>query len=175
MSEEGLFPITKAELLERIHNEWDALLAVVDSLAAERMLPPDRGGWSIKDNLAHITEWEKFLLRNQFEGKAAHEALGVDRTILETTGETTWNALLLKRNRNRELKSILAEWRQTHAQLLSVLEKMPEADLAKLTPGIGGETLPLIEWIRNNTCDHYAEHRATIVANLREQNPSREK
>jgi hypothetical protein len=50
------FPETKANLISQIEREWSALMEVVEQLSSEQMLIPDEGGWSPKDNLAHLTE-----------------------------------------------------------------------------------------------------------------------
>jgi hypothetical protein len=59
---EATLPKNTAELLDDIDREWTALMRVVDQLTPEQMIMPDAGGWSPKDNLAHLTEWMKILL-----------------------------------------------------------------------------------------------------------------
>ncbi len=59
---ETILPKSTAELLNDIDHEWSALMHVVDQLTPEQMTTPDAGGWSPKDNLAHLTEWMKILL-----------------------------------------------------------------------------------------------------------------
>ncbi len=48
------YPQSKAELMTAIHREWTALMGVIDQLTPEQMTTPDAGGWSPKDNLAHV-------------------------------------------------------------------------------------------------------------------------
>ena len=55
---ETWMPGSKTELMSAIEHEWNALIALADSLTDEQMKTPDSGGWSPKDNLAHITEWK---------------------------------------------------------------------------------------------------------------------
>ena len=55
-------PKSKAELMSLIGREWSALMDVVVQLSPAQMLTPDEGGWSPKDNLAHLTEWMNILV-----------------------------------------------------------------------------------------------------------------
>jgi uncharacterized protein (TIGR03083 family) len=157
-------PKDKAELTNRIQREWSALLRAVENLSYEQMTRPGPGGWSTKDNLAHLSEWEQFLLRNQFQGHSPHEALQIDQATLEHSDIDELNAILFERNRDRSLPDILADLHDTHAQLLAALEQMPGSDLMKLTHAIGPEARPVMVWIVYNTYEHYEEHRKTIQA-----------
>ena len=51
-------PRTRADLMARIQRDWAALEETIADLIEEQMSVPDAGGWSIKDNLAHLTAWE---------------------------------------------------------------------------------------------------------------------
>jgi hypothetical protein len=55
-------PKDKNELLSAIEREWKLLMNVTEKLKDEQMSAPDEGGWSPKDNFAHLTEWMKVLL-----------------------------------------------------------------------------------------------------------------
>ena len=70
-------PKNKAELMIEIEQEWSALMDVVGQLSPEQMLAPDEGGWSPKDNLAHITEWLNILLGYYIDHHPSHEVIGV--------------------------------------------------------------------------------------------------
>jgi uncharacterized protein (TIGR03083 family) len=157
-------PKDKTDLVNRIQREWSALLRTVENQSHEQMTRPGPGGWSVKDNLAHLAEWERFLLLNQFQGHHPRKALGVDQATLEQSDENELNAILFERNRDRSLPDILADLHQTHAQLLAALEQMSEGDLEKLCYAIGPEARPVILWVIYNTYEHYEEHRKTIQA-----------
>lgn len=159
-------PQSKADLLDRIQREWAALLAVVETLTVEQMSRQDAGGWSIKDNLAHITAWERFLIRNQFEGQVPPVALGIDQVALQKLDEAGLNAVLLERNRDRSASDVLAALHQTHDYLMAALAQVSEADLQKPTWSLGRQAEPMMMWVIYNTYEHYVEHRRTIQANL---------
>ncbi|MEW5827334.1 MAG: ClbS/DfsB family four-helix bundle protein, partial [Chloroflexota bacterium] len=73
----------KSILLKSIQREFDALMAVVERLSPEQMVTPDAGGWSPKDNLAHLTEWLKALLGFHIDRKSAEEVLGIPKELAE--------------------------------------------------------------------------------------------
>lgn len=57
MTDEQWIPEKQEELVSAIEREWDLLINLADSLTDEQMTTPDEGGWTPKDNLAHLTEW----------------------------------------------------------------------------------------------------------------------
>ncbi len=156
-------PENKDQLIARIRGEWSALLQAIDGLGEAQMTRPDAGGWSIKDNLAHISEWERFLLRNQFQGQPPHQALQADPAQVEPFDETRTNALLFARNRERSIPDVLADLHRTHAGLMAALERAADQDLQAQTRSVGSEIRPVMVWTVYNTYEHYAEHRATIL------------
>jgi hypothetical protein len=60
-------PQSTPELLSEIEREWKELWRVVGRLTTEQMVAPDAGGWSPKDNLAHLTEWMNVLMGYHLE------------------------------------------------------------------------------------------------------------
>jgi hypothetical protein len=155
--------LTDPELLHsRIHEEWEALAAVVSALDEGHIVRRDEGEWSVKDILAHIAAWEKFLITNQFLGIPAADALCVAPEVLERAGEDEVNAILFERSRDRSLTDIQFDWYETHRWLMSELAKLVEAQLKMETLCFGAKPRPLAQWIIFNTCDHYQEHRRSI-------------
>lgn len=121
-------------------------------------------GDTLKDHLAHVTEWERFLIRNQFEGQPAHLALGIDRAVTEGPDEAGINAALQARNRDRSLPDVLADLGRTHDRVLAELGKRSYAGLQKRTRVMGPDEEPMLLWVIYNTYEHYLEHRLTIEA-----------
>ena len=67
-----------AELVDRVQIEWAALEYAVASLTASQLLAPGPEGWSVKDHLMHIGDWEKATTavlrrRPQYEGFGINE------------------------------------------------------------------------------------------------------
>jgi hypothetical protein len=162
-SESGL-PTDPEILHSRIHEEWESFSAVISALSEPQIVRRDPGQWSVKDILAHITAWEKFLILNQFLGMPATEALCVDPAVMDRADEDEVNAILFERNRDRSLADVQSDWYETHRWLMSELAKIGEDELRKPTRSVGPDLKPLVLWIIYNTYDHYAEHRRTIEA-----------
>ena len=62
-------PQTKAELMASIAREWSTLMGVVDRLTAQQMATPDAGGWTPSVHLAHLTAWQRYLVRHILSGE----------------------------------------------------------------------------------------------------------
>ena len=159
----------KTALLKSIEREWMALWSVIDRLSPEQMTTLDSGGWSPKDNLAHLTEWIKVLLGYHIDKRPAHEVLGMpEETVKDWDSaigdneETVINPALFERNKNRLTADVLAELEKTYAELITRLEDMSIEDLMKPRRAEDPQKRPLVLWILGETTEHFAEHRATI-------------
>jgi uncharacterized protein (TIGR03083 family) len=155
-------PADKAELLWRIAHEWAALERVVGSLSEEQMSVPDAGGWSVKDNLAHLTSWEEFARLHYLQDRPSHEALGLDEETFGDGDEDELNEILFQRNRGLPVSEVLEALRSTHANLLLELERTPPEALKQQYYADDPEARPRIYFMVYNTYEHYAEHRMTI-------------
>ncbi len=155
-------PQTKAELMPLIEREWTALEEAIGRLSEAQMTWPDAGGWSPKDNLAHITAWERVMLRYHLQGRPFEDAAGVDEGTAAALGEDGLNAMFFERNKDRTPAEVLADFRQTHREVLAALEGLSDADLAKPRYADDPEARPVMNWVTGNTYEHYAEHRPRI-------------
>jgi hypothetical protein len=155
-------PQDKAELLTRIEREWRALERAFAGLSDQQMSVLDAGGWSIKDNLAHLSAWERFMRLSYLHKMPAHEAMNVDAETYRQTDENGMNAILFQRNKDRPVAEVLAGLREEHARVLGELAKMSFEQMMMPLDVDDPQKRPLIGWIIGNTYDHYREHRATI-------------
>jgi uncharacterized protein (TIGR03083 family) len=155
-------PQDKAELLARIEREWRALERAIAGLSDQQMSVPDTGGWSIKDNLAHLSAWERFMRLSYLHKMPAHEVMNLDPETYRQTDETGMNAILFQRNKDRPVAEVLAGLRDEHARVLDELAKLSfEQMMLPLDPD-DPRKAPLMAVIIGNTYDHYREHRITI-------------
>ena len=156
-------PQDKAELLARIQQEWSALMQLVQKLTPQQLVKPGSGGWSAKDNLAHLTAWEQFMLRHYLGNEPPHEVLQVEAATFARLDEDGQNDLLYQRHKARPLEAVLDELEESHQQVLSTLEQLTFADLLK--PRFEAEeTGPVLARVVGNTYEHYREHRQAIAA-----------
>jgi hypothetical protein len=162
MSTDAWIPGNKAELMASIEREWKLLMDAVAKLDFTQMTTPDAGGWSPKDNLAHLTEWMKSLMGYHIDRRPAHEVMNVSEEVTKGWDMEIINPVLFERNRNRPLQDVLAELKSVYAELINKLEGMTFEDLLKPRHADDPEKRPVLMWILGDTTDHFAEHRATI-------------
>jgi len=162
MTDEEWIPGSKAELMASIEREWKSLMDMVAKLDFTRMTTPDAGGWSPKDNLAHLTEWMKVLMGYHLDRRPSHEVLGVAEEVTRDWDMQVINPVLFERNRNRTLQDVLAELKSVYAELINKLEAMTFEDLLVPRHAEDPEKRPVLLWVLGDTTDHFAEHRATI-------------
>jgi hypothetical protein len=152
----------KSALLKGIQREWDALMAAVEQLTPEQMISPDAGGWSPKDNLAHLTEWLKALTGYHMDHKPAEEVFGIPKELAENFDYNRVNAYMVERNRDRVTEDVIGELKQKYADVMTRLQAMPFEDLLQPRFLDDPQKRPLIEWVMGNTVDHFKEHRLSI-------------
>ena len=162
MSDVEWVPGSKAELMASIEREWKSLMDVVAKLDFTQMTTPDSGGWSPKDNLAHLTEWMHALMGVHLDRRPAHEVLKVSEEVTKDWDMEIINPVLFERNRNRPLQDVLAELKSVYAELVNKLESMIYEDLLMPRHADDPEKRPVLMWVLGDTTDHFAEHRATI-------------
>ena len=154
------FPESTSELLVLIDQEWNALMRVVDRLTPQQMTTPDSGGWSPKDNLAHLAAWLRVLKDAYFHKMPEYQAMGIEAERFQQLDTNGINAVLFERSRNRSTPEVLSELQSSYGDAVQALQGMQYADLIKPMRESGPERL--IDEVLWNTADHFREHRLTI-------------
>jgi len=162
MSDEEWIPGNRSELMFAIEREWKALMDVVAKLDDAKMTAPDAGGWSAKDNLAHLAEWMNVLMGYHMGRRPSHEVLGVSEDVTKDWDMEVINPVLFERNRNRSTQDVLDELQRVYAELVAKLNSTPFEDLLKPRHANDPEKRPLLLWVLGDTSEHFAEHRETI-------------
>lgn len=168
MTEEQWMPGSKKELMSAIEREWKLLLKVTESLTDEQMSTPDSGGWSPKDNLAHLAEWMNILMGYHMDKRPAHEVMGVSEEVTKDWDMEVINPVLFERNKNRPREEVLDGLKQAYRSLSAKLESMSFEDLLKPRHANDPEKRPLLLWVLGDTTDHFLEHRETIEKSIQE-------
>jgi hypothetical protein len=161
MTEEWI-PENKQELMSAIRREWGLLMDVVARLDEEQMNRPDAGGWSPKDNLAHLTEWMKSMLGHHIDKRPAHEVMDLPEEITRGWDMEVINPELFERNRNRSAQDVVDELRRVYDEVIARLDAMSFDELMAPRHADDPEKRPLLLWVIGDTSDHFAEHRAVI-------------
>src|SRR5205085_2910940 len=116
------------------------------------------GTWSIKDNIAHLSAWQKVLLARLLAAR--------DNTNCEdiTAGQDvdTVNEQFYQQNKTRSLSDVLAELDAIHQQIVQTLESMTDEQINKPQDWLGGR--PVLDYIAGDTTEHYEEHGQIIQA-----------
>ena len=139
----------RAALLDDVARSWDDLLDAVDGLDERQLLAPGPEGWSIKDHLAHLSSWERYLLV-RLDGREPAAAMGLDGWPATVDAV---NAELQALNGGSSLAEVRRRLDETHAE---VLDRLMSLDRAQLDRWLG-----LIE---GNTHAHVREHLAWMRA-----------
>ena len=159
MSDEQVIPGSKSELKSSIEREWKSLMEAVEKLQkANKLTTPDAGGWSPKDNLAHLAEWMNILMGYHMDKRPAHEVMRVEPEVVRGWDMEVINPVLFERNRNQSVEDVLNELRRAYAELVEKLDSTPFEELLKPRRADDPEKRPLLLWVLGDTL----EHRATI-------------
>ena len=159
-------PQNKNELLKAITHEWDLLMKVAESLTDEQMTTPDSGGWSPKDNLAHLTEWMKILMSYHLDRRPAHKVLHVSAEVTKDWSMDIINPVLFARNKDRTRAEVMRDLKRTYNKLFAKLKATPFSDLMKPRHADDPRKRPMLLWVLGNTTEHFKEHRQIIQRGL---------
>ena len=154
--------MTKTKILGLIRSGRETLEAMLDQLSETQMTQPSvENAWSVKDILAHITDWEKRMVQwieESLQDKTPERpAPGMTWDDLDKLNEQTYLA-----NKDRSLDEILVGFHDSCQQSLKVIEALTEEDLLDPNRFEWREGNPLWHMVAANMWEHYQEHRETI-------------
>jgi uncharacterized protein (TIGR03083 family) len=158
--------LTRDELMSQIDLSWNELQAFIASLTEEQLTrPTDAAGWTAKDHIIHIAEWEKAALAI-LEGRSKRETLNITPEIWEQDDDPI-NAVIQERYRDLPLDEVMQTLRQNHERLLKKLDSMTETDLRlpyrHYQPASTYEH-PMIRIVFADTVQHYRDHIPWMAA-----------
>ena len=153
----------KTTLLDKIRTrqaEFEALLAPLN--ADQLTAPGVNGDWSIKDILAHLVSWQKrtlaYLDAAARQGKPDIEGISSDAEM------NNLNARFYAGNKSRPLADVLADFKNTYAQVVETVQVVSEEDLIDPNRFAWLRGDPLWELVAGNTYEHIDEHIGSIQA-----------
>ncbi len=162
---EQWMPENKEELIFAIEEEWTLLIDLVESLTDEQITTLDEGGWSPKDNLAHLTEWMNILMGYHMDKRPYYDVVGVSQAELPEWSVEAINPILFKRNQLRPRAEVMDHLKRVYRLLMKKLDETPFEEL--LAPRHADRPDPLILWILGDTIEHFQEHRETIERGIK--------
>jgi hypothetical protein len=167
--------LRKRALLNEIQCERIALDDTLALLTPRQMTMAGvtRGGWSVKDVLAHLVEWQQMNLEWHAAGlrgeKPAMPAPGFTLRELPRLNER-----IFRKHHRRSLQAVLRDYRSCHDRVVALIETLPDADL--VTPerfSWTGPSWTLSDYLRASTAAHYLWARTRIRRWWRAQEKAR--
>ena len=98
------------------------------------MTTPDAGGWSPKDNLAHLSEWMNSLMGYHMDKRPPHEVMRLPEEATKGWDMEIINPLLFERNKDRSTEDVMDELRQVYESLIAKLDAMSFEELDEAAP-----------------------------------------
>ncbi len=160
MSEPFSQPERQEEVLANIRAARAELEAAFAGVSEEKLTGPvTDGGWTIKDHLAHIAEWQRRALA-LLDGKHPADGFQIDQETFEQFADVhEINEHLFQRNRDRSLSDVIEDFRQTHQQVINRVEAMSDKDLqAELVGKIALRFPRVVDLLNYNVARHDRSH-----------------
>ena len=153
---------TKADLIEGINRAWSNLERTIAGSDEEVLTTPGGDRWSVKDHLAHIEGWERYLLA-LLERRSPSAAIGIDLATLRSTEDDALNELFIEPTKEQSLSQVLADMRRTHEQLLAAIAALPEGELLQVAADyqpeeLADDTDSIGGWITHICDEHLRDH-----------------
>ncbi len=147
--------MTRDELLAREAASWAALWSLIDDLDEAAWLIPGAAGeaWNLKNVIAHISSWQEETLivlpdmaRQIVAGVKAPRRYDID----------AWNEEQYQARRHLPVDVVRDTLLATHAELLAMIERIPDEWLNKYRF--------ITNWITAVTDHHYDAHAEMLRA-----------
>lgn len=163
-------PASKADLMNQINEAWTTYTGALAGIDPDQALVPGDDGWSVRDEVAHVSAWERSLLA-LLKGESRAEAIGFTPDEYESADIHQMNARIKADAADLSLAEAVARAEATHADLLAVLEPLTWDDLQRpyshyLPDTKADEDPPVLGWVLGDTTEHYAEHLANLERRL---------
>ncbi len=149
--------IAKEQLLDKMQSGYAAFNALLSSLSEAQLTTPGvNGDWTIKDNIAHLSGWQR---RQMARNEAVIQGIEIpDPTPGMSVDEI--NEMLYKQSKDRSLPDVLNEFHETARRVREDIERMSDEQLNTPIPWLNNHTLA--EYVEGNSYGHYEEHTEII-------------
>jgi hypothetical protein len=162
-------PATKPELIKAIRtarNEWDSLIAQIPQHRLSE--PVADGQWSIKDIIAHVTEYDRWLALGLAMRLQKPPKIWLDDISLDE-----FNAVLHQQNADRNPSDILLDSTSVFRELINEVEAHSDAYLfgTHRLEGVSYDIIPF-QILKSESYGHYYDHipamRAWLFSNAQD-------
>ena len=125
-------PQTRPRLLAEAEKQRDVLANLIAGMSREQLMWPGAYGWSAKDHVAHLAEWERMLF-NWYDAGLRGEEPPVPAEGYDWSTLSALNQRIYEQHRDDQPEHVLAEWRDSSRRLIAFAAATSEVDL--FTPG----------------------------------------
>jgi hypothetical protein len=159
---------TRQELIDYTTAEWNTFVSSIDGLADDQWLgPQDAAGWSVKDHVSHVTQWDVAVVELFRNGVPMQQSLGIPDEEWTLDNYDPMNERIRQRFLDDSIETVKADRDATWLDLLRVLKHLSDEQLAA-PPGeaglnVGDESAPtLLEELVGYLGGHYVDHLGYI-------------
>jgi hypothetical protein len=158
--------MNKSELLNWLQEEYRQWEAFLDQISSIRMEQPGvNGDWSMKDIVAHLTGWNRWLVI-RLQAELHNEPEPPPPWPAHLSNEDDINAWIYESNGSRPVRDVQDESHQVFQQLLVVIEGLPEdiqIEPAYHIVSLGGQHFSASEFFDHFHDDHEPDVRAWLA------------
>ena len=160
--------MNKPELLNWLMEEqqkWELLLAAIGALRMDQ--PGINGDWSMRDIVAHLTGWQRWLVA-RLQAAADGRPEPPSPWPADLTLEDDINAWIYESNCKRTVRHVLDDAYDVHEQLLATIQDLPEDCRIESIEAkfhviwVGGQRFAVGEFFHHFYDDHAADVRAWL-------------
>jgi hypothetical protein len=170
--------MNKIEVWALIEKNWQILQETIATWSPTQIDgPTDAAGWTIKDHLMHLADWEDGIT-GLLAGESRPGRMGLSDAEWENHDIDTINEILRQRHLHKPWPAVMEALRTVHANFLYQLDQLTDEDLQRSygyfssrtsqTAQESREESPVLEYIIGNTAEHYEEHIPWMKAILGE-------
>lgn len=156
--------LQKKELLQEILLERTALDDSLALLTKRQMTEAGvtRGGWSVKDILAHLVEWQQMNF-DWYEAGLRGEKPAMPAPGFTLRELPRLNEMIYRKHHRRSLQDVLRDYQTNHEKTLALIETLLDEDLVTLGRfSWTGPSWTLSDYLRASTAAHYLWARTRI-------------
>jgi hypothetical protein len=161
--------LNQSELLNSLQEEYHQWEAFLDEIRPARMEQPGvNGKWSMKDMVAHLTGWNRWLVARLGAARRSEPKPPPPWPAhLQTDDEI--NAWIYESNRGRSLRQVLDEMHQVYQELLLEIEGLPDKlRIERIEPRyllvwVGDERFEVSEFFDHFYDDHEPDVQAWLA------------
>jgi hypothetical protein len=163
--------LRKRDLLNEIDLERTALDGILALIPKRLMTRPGvtRGGWSVKDILAHLVEWQIMNL-NWYAAGLRGEEVAMPAPGFTLRDLPRLNQMIYRKYHRRSLQAVLGDYHLYHQRTVGLIKSLTDADLVTLERfSWTGPSWTLSDYLRASTAAHYLWARTRIKRWWRKQ------